>query len=88
MDILGNKNFMPHLGLKPLFVSHLACNMVTILIVFFKTVMYFSLWALFVAWHILTCNSVVLILASIFCVNLLHFNCCYIITVENILCFA
>jgi len=37
------KNLIPHLGLKPLFVSHLACNMITILTrVFLKLVCIFQ----------------------------------------------
>lgn len=37
------KNLLLHLGLKPLFISHLACNIITTLTVFFRTVMcYFS----------------------------------------------
>jgi hypothetical protein len=59
--------------------------MVTILTVFFKTVMHFSLWALFVAWYILTYNSVVMMLASIFCVKLSVLSILTdIITVENV----
>lgn len=85
------KNLMPYLGFKPLFVSHLACNIVTILTVFFKTVMCFSLWALFVAWHILTYNSVVMTLASIFCAKLSVFSILTAVTLlllRTFLCFV